>query len=122
VKVRLAAAGAAALAAATVPVVPAAAHAAAVRPAATHAAPATHPVAPRGWNGKCYTNWHTKRAVNMWCDGKGPERYSVSVVCTKGRRTYQYNSPDHPWFGDRRGATATCRRGRVTTWWGYPAG
>lgn len=98
--------GLAALAITTVPVAPARADAS----------------APTGWNGKCYTNWHTSKAVNMWCDGKGPERYGVSVLCTQGRKTYQYNSAEHPWFGDRRGATAACRRGTVTTWWAYPVG
>ena len=78
-------------------------------------------VQPMGGNGKCYTNWHTNKSVNMWCDGKGPERYGVSVVCTSGSKTYQYNSSGHPWFGDRRGATVTCKKGNVTTWWGYPA-
>lgn len=74
-----------------------------------------------GGNGRCYTNWHTSKAVNMWCDGKGPERYGVSAVCTSGTHTYQYNSSDHPWFGDHRGATVTCKKGNLTTWWGYPA-
>lgn len=87
---------------------------------ATSAATRAH-IAPAGWNGRCATNWHTSTAVNMWCDGKGPERYGVSAVCTKGRHTYQYDSSSHPWFGDRRGATVTCRKGRLTTWWGYPA-
>lgn len=115
--------GLASLALAAAPAVPASAH-------ATGPAPGPHAVqphavqrhaAPAGWNGRCYTNWHTSTAVNMWCDGRGPERYGVSAVCTKGRHTYQYNSAGHPWFGDRRGATVRCRKGKLTTWWGYPA-
>lgn len=75
---------------------------------------------PAASNGKCYTNWHTSKQVNMWCDGKGPERYAILAVCTSGSKVYQYSSPGHPWFGDRRGATATCKKGNLTNWWGYP--
>lgn len=114
------------LAVTTVPIVSAVAqsHATAAAPTATASVPAaarSHST-PAGWNGRCYTNWHTSKTVNMWCDGRGPERYGVSAVCTKGRHTYQYNSSSHPWFGDRRGATVTCKKGKLTTWWGYPAG
>lgn len=79
-------------------------------------------VLPFGWNGKCHTNWATSTQANLWCDGKGPERYGASIVCTKGKKTKQINYNNGPWFGDRRGITMTCPSGwKRAHQWGWPA-
>ncbi|MQY22035.1 hypothetical protein [Nocardia macrotermitis] len=76
-----------------------------------------------GGDGSCYLNWVHKdqQSVNMWCAGSGPERYGVTVQCTKNGKNYQYNSENTPVYGDRGGAVATCKEGTATTWWPHPA-
>ncbi|MEU0397085.1 hypothetical protein ABZ208_30765 [Streptomyces sp. NPDC006208] len=54
-----------------------------------------------------------------WCDGNGPERYRIWADC--GNRIV-VSSPNAPWYGDRRGATATCPTGKyVDSYWGSDA-
>ena len=62
---------------------------------------------PAGWNGHCTLSLHTASAWG-WCDGTGPQTYTIWVYCTDGRWSPSYN---HPWFGDRRGAWAFCYSG-----------